>query len=568
MDIVLGVLLGVAIWFFARYGLGGFYTIGPNERAVLCTFGRAQRLQDETTLSDPVAEKLNDDEKQRYEYPQVRVVAPGFHWKLPWQTLHRASMATSTVSIAFDPEDPSANSGGQVLEAVTKDQLNTGLSGQIRFTVAERNLYAYLFGVKRPVAHVLGYFVSILRDRIANFEAPGKQAAGTDAAADALDIGGVQGISINDLRKNLRDLNERMDAGDMILKREVPIAEDDTGGTLHDKLAGLGARLIVEALESLPIRPSPQSEIGVTYAVKIDKAEARVDFSRTAQELHNLIRGLSPFPGAFFEMDFGKGLERVKILRTTLAEGAGKPGEILDETPRNRQLGDGRIGCSDGLLDPPVPQAVDQPVVIQLAGAWNSFDTQARLDVTRNGLASIGTTLDMEQFFGVPVTQWDFRADGSWRISKRNYIDFGYASLNRSGTRAIDVDVVWNGYTYKAGATIDGKFDNTYAYVGWHYDIFRADVAPGFLQRRRGGKMPAARGHCCNKYSHSLTRIRPNRNLARNTAPLRSLKAATHPGMEKPYENTKRIRREYEGNTKGIRSKYEDLPPASAQQLA
>ena len=213
MDIVLGVFLGVLLWFFARYGLGGFYTIGPNERAVLCTFGRAQRLEDETTLSDPIAEGLNDDEKRRYEYPQVRVVGPGFYWKLPWQTLHRASIATSTVSIAFDPEDPSANSGGQVLEAVTKDQLNTGLSGQIRFTVSERNLYAYLFGVKRPVAHVLGYFVSILRDRIANFEAPGKaQMAGSDAAADALDIGGVQGISINDLRKNLRDLNERMDA--------------------------------------------------------------------------------------------------------------------------------------------------------------------------------------------------------------------------------------------------------------------------------------------------------------------------------------------------------------------
>jgi regulator of protease activity HflC (stomatin/prohibitin superfamily) len=212
MDIVLGVLLGVAIWFFARYGLGGFYTIGPNERAVLCTFGRAQRLADETTLSDPIAEKLTPEEKQRYEYPQVRVVAPGFHWKLPWQTLHRASIATSTVSIAFDPEEPSANSGGQVLEAVTKDQLNTGLSGQIRFTVSERNLYAYLFGVKKPVAHVLGYFVSILRDRIANFEAPGKaHVAGSDASADALDIGGVQGISINDLRKNLRDLNERMD---------------------------------------------------------------------------------------------------------------------------------------------------------------------------------------------------------------------------------------------------------------------------------------------------------------------------------------------------------------------
>jgi regulator of protease activity HflC (stomatin/prohibitin superfamily) len=213
MDMVLGVLLGVVLWFFARYGIGGFYTIGPSERAVLCTFGRAQRLEDETTLSDPIAEKLTPEEQQRYEYPVVRVVGAGFYWKLPWQTLHRTSIATSTVSIAFDAEDPSANSGGQILDAVTKDQLNTGLSGQIRFTVSERNLYAFLFGVKKPVAHVLGYFVSILRDRIANFEAPGKalMAAG-DGGEAALDIGGVQGISINDLRKNLRDLNERMDA--------------------------------------------------------------------------------------------------------------------------------------------------------------------------------------------------------------------------------------------------------------------------------------------------------------------------------------------------------------------
>jgi hypothetical protein len=121
------------------------------------------------------------------------------------------------------------------------------------------------------------------------------------------------------------------------------------------------------------------------------------------------------------------------------------------------------------------PEAVDKSVVIQLAGVWNSFDTQARLDVTRGGLASVGTTIDMEALFGVPTAQWDFRGDGSWRISKRNYIDFGYQALNRSGTRAIDADVVWNGYTYKAGATVDGKFDNYYAYVGWHYDIFRAD---------------------------------------------------------------------------------------------
>lgn len=212
MDILLGICVGMTLWFFARYGIGGFYTIGPNERAVLCTFGRAQRLADMTTADDPVADALSPDERERYIYPQVRVVGPGFYWKLPWQSLHRASIATSTVSIGYDPEAPGANAGGQVLEAVTKDQLNTGLTGQIRYTVAERNLYAYLFGVKSPVAHVMGYFVSILRDRIANFEAkPGASAFGEGVASNGADAGSVQGISINDLRKNLRDLNERMD---------------------------------------------------------------------------------------------------------------------------------------------------------------------------------------------------------------------------------------------------------------------------------------------------------------------------------------------------------------------
>src|SRR5688572_7302297 len=219
MDIVLGMMLGFVFWFVARYALGGFYTIGPNERAVLCTFGRAQRLGELSTLSDPLAAHLGSDERERYNYPQVRVIGPGFYWKLPWQSLHRASVATSTVSIAFDPEDPRLNAGGQVLEAVTKDQLNTGLSGQLRYTVTERNLYAFLFGVRNPVAHVMGYFVSILRNRIANFEAPAhatSERAGASSTGgsptDAADsLGGVQGISINDLRKNLRDLNEGMD---------------------------------------------------------------------------------------------------------------------------------------------------------------------------------------------------------------------------------------------------------------------------------------------------------------------------------------------------------------------
>jgi regulator of protease activity HflC (stomatin/prohibitin superfamily) len=214
MGFFAGVVFGVIAWFLARYALGGFYTIGPNERAALCTFGRAQRLGNATTLDSPVGVHLSAEERQRYAYPQIRVIGPGFYWKLPWQSVHRASIATETVSIGYDPEHPEANSGGMVLEAVTKDQLNTGLSGQLRYTVSEHNLYAYLFGVKNPVAHVMGYFISILRHRIANFEAPHPApgaAANPHFGDDDAPEGGIQGISINDLRKNLRDLNETMD---------------------------------------------------------------------------------------------------------------------------------------------------------------------------------------------------------------------------------------------------------------------------------------------------------------------------------------------------------------------
>lgn len=207
MAVLAGVIFGFIGWFFLRFGVGGFYTIGPNERAVLTTFGRAQRVGEQTTLDDPVADTLRPEERERYAYPQVRVIGPGFYWKFPWQQVHKVSIATATVSIAYDPENPDANQRGQMLEAVTKDQLNTGLTGQLRFTVSERNLYAYLFGVRHPVSHVMGYFVSILRDRIANFEAPDRE----PQAGVASDLGTAQGISINDLRKNLRDLNERMD---------------------------------------------------------------------------------------------------------------------------------------------------------------------------------------------------------------------------------------------------------------------------------------------------------------------------------------------------------------------
>jgi regulator of protease activity HflC (stomatin/prohibitin superfamily) len=120
------------------------------------------------------------------------------------------------MNMALDLETPSANHNGTELDAVTKDQLNIGLTGQIRFRPSERNLYAYLFGVKTPIVHVMGYFISILRERIASFESPvGKLEIGDEEDDDELDAGldaGLfGGISINDLRKNLNDINSYME---------------------------------------------------------------------------------------------------------------------------------------------------------------------------------------------------------------------------------------------------------------------------------------------------------------------------------------------------------------------
>jgi len=201
----IGIFFGLAAWFLVTCLIGGIYTVNQNERAVKTSFGRAERIPGAFTTGLPIADALNAEEKLRYSYPQVRVIPPGGpYFKMPWQKIYKVSVATQTVSMAYDPETPSANQGGQIVDAVTKDQLNTGLTGQIRYGVSERNLYAYLFGVKFPIAHVMGYFISVLRERIATFEAP------ADPNAEPIPLSSGGGISINDLRKNLRDLNEHM----------------------------------------------------------------------------------------------------------------------------------------------------------------------------------------------------------------------------------------------------------------------------------------------------------------------------------------------------------------------
>ncbi|MFS2327344.1 methionyl-tRNA formyltransferase [Brucella sp. H1_1004] len=129
-----------------------------------------------------------------------------------------------------------------------------------------------------------------------------------------------------------------LDTGPVAMAEKVAITPDMTAGELHDRLSLIGADLMVRALgalerESLTLQP--QDEEGVTYAAKIDKAEARIDWSKPAQDVHNTIRGISPFPGAWCEMEINGVVERVKLQRSTLGEGSGAqetvPGTILDD---------------------------------------------------------------------------------------------------------------------------------------------------------------------------------------------------------------------------------------------
>jgi regulator of protease activity HflC (stomatin/prohibitin superfamily) len=175
---------------------------------------------------------------------------------------------------------------------VTKDQLNTGLTGQIRYRVSERNLYAYLFGVKHPIAHNMGYFVSVLRERIANFEAPKSADADAAGVPDA-------GISINDLRKNLRDLNEHMDqecrssaARYGIMLDATLITGIDPPAEVESALAAINtAHNQVSSDISLALAAADQKIVQSKRAVEIEtlKAQAEVEpLERMATELAEL----------------------------------------------------------------------------------------------------------------------------------------------------------------------------------------------------------------------------------------------------------------------------------------
>ena len=129
-------------------------------------------------------------------------------------------------------------------------------------------------------------------------------------------------------------IEQGLDTGAICLAERTPIWPVETAGELHDRMATLGAELMVKALGDLAngsLACWPQHEQGVTYAAKIEPGETRIDWSRPARDVHNLIRGLSPHPGAWFEIDLNGKRERVTALRSTLAEGKGKPGTVLDD---------------------------------------------------------------------------------------------------------------------------------------------------------------------------------------------------------------------------------------------
>jgi methionyl-tRNA formyltransferase len=137
-------------------------------------------------------------------------------------------------------------------------------------------------------------------------------------------------------------MEEGLDTGPVAMTERVAIAPDATAGDLHDELPRLGAGLMVRALADLEkgeLHLTPQPSVGVTYANKIEKAETRIDWTQSWNKVHDHCRGLSPFPGAWFEHS---NTDRVKVLRTTKGSGAGEPGRVLDD--------DLTVACGEGAI--------------------------------------------------------------------------------------------------------------------------------------------------------------------------------------------------------------------------
>lgn len=271
----IGTFIGLALYTVVRVLVSGFYTVRPDERAALTSFGRATRL---AAAEPPPPGTGSEEEQDRYRYPVLKVIGPGGpYFKWPWQKVHKVSIATQAVDITWDPSKLQ-----DTIEAVTKDNLTTGVNGQLRYRVSESNLYPYLFGVTSPLEHVMGFFVSVLRERIANFEDP-KGAQALLAGEGEEDAGGSsavelsEGVSINDLRKNLPLLNQYM--------------ETQCENTVHRYGIELDAALITEidpppeVDRALSAINSTRNQVAADISTARADAEQQITMSHRAVEI-------------------------------------------------------------------------------------------------------------------------------------------------------------------------------------------------------------------------------------------------------------------------------------------
>ena len=199
MELIIGIVIGVALWTISTM----FYVIQPDQRAVKSIFGKAVRMTNHVDMG------LKDAEAKWYWYPNLKVIQPGLHIKMPWEKIHKVNVSTQVMNIAHDIEVPTANNNGQAIDAIGRDQMDLDIKGQIRYRVSERNIYPFIFGLKNPVVYIMGYFSAILREKVATFEPPAQQTVDTAEGTEKLHEAGT--VSINDLRKNLTLLNLIMD---------------------------------------------------------------------------------------------------------------------------------------------------------------------------------------------------------------------------------------------------------------------------------------------------------------------------------------------------------------------
>ena len=121
------------------------------------------------------------------------------------------------------------------------------------------------------------------------------------------------------------------------------------------------------------------------------------------------------------------------------------------------------------------PEGARQPFQFDLGWAWDSYNTTARMDYTRGGIVTAGTSIDFEKLLDIPVMEQHFRGVGQWQFSNVSYIQVGYETIRREGQRELAEQIVWGDTTFGVGGQIDGKFYSDEAYLGYRFDAFKAD---------------------------------------------------------------------------------------------